>query len=96
MFNKNFSDDGIQNRGPLVSEATALPTEPQPLPFLFKKFIQAKIVAIYRGRPTGLDRTAGSLACCCCYSLLKKVQSKQSDDEPRERERERERESQQQ
>ena len=30
---------------PLVSEATALPTEPQPLPFffvLFKQFLQSK------------------------------------------------------
>ena len=27
---KNFADDW--NRGPLVSEATTIPTEPQPLP----------------------------------------------------------------
>ena len=31
------------NRGPLVSEATALPTEPQPLPFLIQLFNPFKI-----------------------------------------------------
>ena len=32
MFNINFVDDWIQTLGPLVSEATALPIKPQPLP----------------------------------------------------------------
>ena len=32
MFNINFVDGLIQTLGPLVSEATALPIEPQPLP----------------------------------------------------------------
>ena len=31
---EKFAFDGVSNRGPLVSEATAMPTEPQPLPLV--------------------------------------------------------------
>ena len=35
MFNLNFCRSRDSNRGPLDSEATALPTEPRPLPSIF-------------------------------------------------------------
>ena len=37
MFNTNFGWWLDLNRGPLVSEAAAVPTEPQPLPSTYKK-----------------------------------------------------------
>ena len=46
----NFYRWLISNRGPLVSETTALPTEPQPLPHTCLIFLSFNLLLIYTSR----------------------------------------------
>ena len=69
MFNK-FCQWLDSNRGPLVSEATALPTEPQPLP-IFRTLYRVTFLQRHRMHIKVLyNKMMAFCGCCLCVWFL--------------------------